>query len=384
MSPLDHLEQEKPSATVEAAPKPSEPLTSEGASLHSEARDSPSAEVRAQPTSAIQRAAQEKSEKQAGNELAQPQLSSGHLQDEFREQLTPDESEANVLNEAEAVVQRQYSGLRNNYVYAVGVLKPEFPNQGLREAFYSAAQDLNVSEYDYYKVLNHVNSSNHRPNFYIAEQIRWVLTIHDKDTYQLQPRSKAELMCFIQALKPPENSLLSVLSTAVGVIDDSASHANSSESDSDRLTKVVCNQLFSQTLDSLHDLLKKQTGVTTSVIQDVLKGLEYQPNQGRSNFSRAKNYLAYRYPELYLTTHTLQKEVNASETGYFLDEVHASYSDLASPHVIVDLTFTYKNKGRDNGLKPEIYLHCSVDVTHQFPFVNAPLQEFMPLTLMTS
>ncbi|NOH71193.1 hypothetical protein F0225_07565 [Vibrio pectenicida] len=313
-----------------------------------------------------------------GEQVAEPPADHGESQARLHVSCLPDEPESLTPDVPEAVIQRQP---RNDYVYAVGVLKPEFQNQGLHEAFYSAAQNLNVSEYDYYTVLNHLDSTNNRPYFYIAEQIQWVLSIHDKDTYELQPRSKAELLCFIQALKTPENSLLSVLSTVVGVIDESAGNTVS-EGGSLGLTKVVCNHLFNQTLDSLHDTLQKQTGVNTSVIQDVLKGLEYQPNQGSSDFSRAKNYLAYRYPELYLTTHTMQKDESTSVTGYFLEDVHASYSDLASPHVIVDLTFIYKNKGRDNGQKPEIYFHCSVDVTHQFPFVNAPLQEYMPLTLM--
>lgn len=279
------------------------------------------------------------------------------------------------------LTQLQHDEVGNNYIYAVGVLKPEFPNQGLQQAFYNAAQTLGVSEYDYYTVLSYTDDTKHRPYFYIAEQIRWVLTIHDRDTYILQPRAKAELVSFIEALKPPENSLLSVLSTAVGIIaeDQALDHGVNTG-----LTKVVCNHLFSQTLDSLHQLLKDKTGVATAVIQDVLKGLEYQPNDGRSDFSRAKNFLAYRYPELYITTDFLHKETVSNDTGYFLDEVHTSYTDLASPHVIVDLVFTYKNKRKDTGLKPEVYFHCSVDVTHQFPFVNAPLQEFMPLTLMDS
>ncbi|MCL1051831.1 hypothetical protein L2755_19700 [Shewanella abyssi] len=272
------------------------------------------------------------------------------------------------------VAQLSFNNLTDNYIYAVGVLKPVFPNQGLQQAFYRAARTLKVSEYDYYLVLSFIDPANGvRPYFYIAEQIKWVLSIHDIDSYILLPRSKQELMCFIKALKPTENSLLSVLSTAIGVID------NSGLSQELNLPKVICNNLFSQTLDSLHEKLKAETGVTTSVIQDVLQGLEYQPNNGRGNFSRAKNYLAYRYPDIYLTTHALKNGPSANDLSYFLNDVKASYSDLASPHVIVDLVLTYKSKSS----RREKYYHCSVDVTHQFPFVNAPLQAFMPLTLMT-
>ncbi|WP_076588829.1 hypothetical protein [Vibrio ostreicida] len=286
------------------------------------------------------------------------------------------------LHQEQNVAQLTLNAPITDYIYAVGVLKPEFPNQGLQEAFYNAAQTLNASEYDYYGVLDHTDSTGTRPYFYIAEQARWVLSIHDVDTYVLLPRSKAELVSFIKALKSPDNSLLSVLSTVVGVVDNSSVSDGTNQNSA--LTHVVCNHLFCQTLEQLHDSLKKETGVTTGVIQDVLKGLEYQPNDGRSDFSRAKNYLAYRYPTLYLTTHTLSKELSSNEAGYFLDDVSATYTDLASPHTIVDLVFTYKNKGRNYNAQPEVHYHCSVDVTHQFPFVNASLQKFMPLTVMAS
>jgi hypothetical protein len=289
------------------------------------------------------------------------------------EQIPPSATSNNLSSDPEQVAQLKQSQVTENYVYAVGVLKPVFPNKGLQEAFYSAARTLKVSEHDYYSVLSYIDPANHfRPYLYIAEQIEWVLTIHDIDSYILLPRAKAELLCFIDGLKPAENSLLTVQSTAIGVLVDGVTSQALS------LPKVICNHLFSQTLDSLHEALKSETGVTTSVIQDVLKGLEYQPNNGRGNFSRAKNYLAYRYPEIYLTTHALKNVSNANEVGFFLNDVKASYSDLASPHVIVDLIFNYKSKSS----KREKYYHCSVDVTHQFPFVNAPLQAYMPFTQM--
>lgn len=306
--------------------------------------------------------------------MPQIELAEGLMNGAQADQASPQSATSNNLSSGpEPVTQLKQSHLTENYVYAVGVLKPVFPNKGLQQAFYSAARTLKVSEHDYYSVLNYIDPSNgFRPYLYIAEQIEWVLTIHDIDSYILLPRAKAELLCFIDALKPAENSLLAVQSTAIGVL------VNGATSQPLSLPKVICNHLFSQTLDNLHEALKSETGVTTSVIQDVLKGLEYQPNNGRGNFSRAKNYLAYRYPEIYLTTHALKNVSKANEVGFFLNDVKTSYSDLASPHVIVDLVFTYKSKSS----KREKHYHCSVDVTHQFPFVNAPLQAYMPLTLM--
>lgn len=258
-------------------------------------------------------------------------------------------------------------------IYAVGELKPSFPNQGLEKAFNTAARQLSVSEYDYYQVFSYTDTKTQKqPYFYLAQQMDWVLRINHEDCYLLVPRSRAELVCFIDALKKPNDNLQLVYSTIVGVLGDSANYLEGS------LPKVLCNHVFSQTLDELHNKLQSETGVATSAIQDVLKQLEFSPNQGNTNYDRAKNYLAFRYPDIYLTTHTLQKGTSVSvdnKDTYFLDEIECRYSDVMSPHTIVDIVLIYKSKN----LPVKKYYHCSVDVTRQFPFINTPLGLFMPV-----
>ncbi|WCN13971.1 hypothetical protein GV054_13670 [Marinomonas mediterranea] len=275
------------------------------------------------------------------------------------------------------VVQRQSSAQETTFVYAVGELAPVFPNQGLQQTFDAAARVVGVSEHDYYAVFNYQDpTTKKRPYFYIAEQVRWVLSINKKNCYQVLPRSREELLNFIDALKPLSDSLQEVLSTVIGVVVDDSKSATSG------LTNVICNHCFSQTLDDLHNQLKQQTGVATAAIQDVLKQLEFSPNQGRTDFNRAKNYLAFRYPAIYLTTHSMSNGNSSSSaiSSFFLDKVTTNYSDLKSPHTVVDIVFLYKSKTT----KQEKYYYCSVDVTTQFPFINSPLQAFMPLTPIAS
>ncbi|TBR41114.1 hypothetical protein CBF23_010945 [Marinomonas agarivorans] len=279
-------------------------------------------------------------------------------------------------------------------IYAVGVLKPVFPNQGLEHAFNSAARELVVSEYDYYSVFSYLDKkTNTYPYFYIAEQTDWLLRINNEDCYALVPRSKTELLGFIDAVKSPEDSLQEVYTTAIGLLDGSTGTA------SGMLPKVLCNHVYSQTLDELHSKLQQQTGAATSAIQDVLEQLEFSPNHGNTDFARAKNYLAFRYPDIYLMTHSMQSagggasgsthgtngslSINnssdaASESPYFLETITPTYSDLMSPQTIVDIVLTYKSKSS----KQEKYYHCSIDVTRQFPFVNTPLCVFMPVEPM--
>jgi len=252
-------------------------------------------------------------------------------------------------------------------------LKVVFPNAGLEQAFNTAARALTVSEYNYYKVFSYVDTkTNTRPYLYIAEQIDWVLRIDNEDCYVLVPRSKTELFDFIDALKNPKNSLQDVHATAVGILGENTTTVEGI------LPSVLCNHLYSQTLDELHEKLKGEKGVTLSAIQTVLKQLEFSPNHGNTNFSRATNYLVFRYPDIYLTTQSLQDKSSPLLSTYFLDDIQPNYSDLMSPHTLVDMVLTYKNKSS----KEKKYYHCSVDVTRQYPFVNTPLRPFMPVKLM--
>lgn len=277
---------------------------------------------------------------------------------------------ADETEHQQPVMQRAFDTRLSSYIYAVGILKPTFPNQGLKQAYEAAARKLDISEFDYSKVLGHQDpKTGFRPYFYLAEQIEWVLSIHDEDCYLLQPRTRFELLGFLDAIAPNENSLLPTYATAVG--------ERLAPTESSGVEKIVCDHVYSFTLDGLHEQLTNATDASSQVIRNVLTKLEAAPNKGITNEDRAKNYLAFRYPDIYSHSHALASG-KAMESDATLDKVVATKLDVASPHAIIDLMFIYQS----NSSKQETYYHCSVDVTNQYPFINSPIKRFDPYQAM--
>ncbi|WP_051484613.1 S8 family serine peptidase [Shewanella waksmanii] len=259
--------------------------------------------------------------------------------------------------------------------YAVGILTVTFPNQGVQQAFDSAAQQLKVSELDYYQVFSHQDSQTRQyPYLYLAAQAQWQLSIDGANHYLVVPRSIVELQQCIAALKPQPNTLQPVYSTVIGYIGPNDSQNS--------LPTLMCEQLFSQTMDELHNMLKSYTGASSDAIQDVIRQLELNPNAGDNDFARAKNYLAFRYPDVYQHTHQL-KNKNSSNNGdanqYFLADVNCNYADIESNQTLVDVVFTYQANDSDQ----QKHYYCCVDVSGCFPFISSAIQPFIPYTLVS-
>jgi len=256
------------------------------------------------------------------------------------------------------------------FVYAMGVLKPVFPNEGIKQQFELAAQTLGISDRDYYRVFNPENPHQSDINmvnsayWYIAEQLLWVLTIGTEESYRVIPATVAELEGCINALKKPENSIQQRFTTIIGW------HGPLENSAAGLLPKMLCNHLFSFTMDDLHGKLNNLADA--GVIQDMIKQLEFHPNKGLSDGSRAKNYLAYYYPYLYEKAQTMaQKEQFAA--GYFIDSIETEPSEIISDRRLIDVIFSYKADTSDE----KKYYYCSVDITGQYPFINTPLRPFI-------
>ncbi|NQZ10090.1 MAG: hypothetical protein HRT35_23315 [Algicola sp.] len=269
-----------------------------------------------------------------------------------------------------------YATAQENFVYAVGVLKPVFANKGLQKAYNSAARTLKVNEHNHYEVFSHLDTiSRQRPYLSLAVQATWILVINTIDSFVVVPRTYTELDQFIQAIEPNRDSLDEVLSTVIGILGPNAVPTLGIERP---LPMVMCNQLYDFTLAKLQQRLISFGGstITTTAIADVIKQLEFIPNHGDNDFDRAKNFLAFRYPDIYLQTQTMQsgQNPNNDEYLYFLLNIDTRYSDLISKHTVVDVIFTYQS----NSTKQQIHRYCSVDVTGQYPFINTPLAQFIP------
>ncbi|MCO7189559.1 MULTISPECIES: hypothetical protein [unclassified Pseudoalteromonas] len=260
-----------------------------------------------------------------------------------------------------------------DYIYALGQVDIVFPNEGIKRQFLSAATELGVDDKAYYAVFTNlsqpVDSPSRNRYLYLAEQVDWVLSIKQAHSYVLNPATPAELQALIEALQPPKNTLETVYTCVIG-------HITSSHSSLD-LPEVVCQQIYHHTLSQLHHTIQKISRAETNAIQDVIRALEVEPNPGRSDFDRAKNFVAFRYPDIYAQTHKMNAGANSLPSASLV-RITFSRFDALSDHRIVDITLTYK----ENTSTRHHYYFCRVDVSGLYPFINTEIQSFMPLQTM--
>ncbi|MCG7534157.1 hypothetical protein [Pseudoalteromonas sp. OOF1S-7] len=276
-----------------------------------------------------------------------------------------------VQRQSEAIPGEQtLQGDRYDYIYALGQIDIVFPNEGLKRQFLSAAMALGVNEKAYYAVFTNKSQPVGNPArykyLYLAEQVDWVLSVNQKHCYVLKPVTPTELEALIEALQPPNNTLESVYTCVIGHI--------TSGHDTLELPEVICQQVYHQTLSQLHQTIQKISSAETNAIQDVIRELEVEPNPGRSDFDRAKNFIAFRYPNIYAQTHTMNTGTNTLPSASLV-RITFSRFDALSDHRIVDITLTYK----ENTSTRHHYYFCRVDVSGLYPFINTEIQSFLPL-----
>ncbi|QUI63333.1 hypothetical protein GSF04_12830 [Pseudoalteromonas sp. A22] len=256
-----------------------------------------------------------------------------------------------------------------DYIYAVGQVDIVFPNEGIEKQFLQAAMELAVDERAYYEVFTNkslpVGDPNRDKYLYLAEQVSWILVIQKQLSYHLTPATKVELEALIEALQPPKDTLELVYTCVIG---------HSSNNHDTNLAEIVCHQVYHQTLSELHNTIQKISSAETNAIQDVIKALEVEPNAGRDDFDRAKNFVAFRYPDIYLQTHKMRLG-SATLPSASLTDITFSQFDAVSEHKIVDITLTYK----ENASAKHHYYFCRIDVSGLYPFINTEIQQFLPL-----
>ncbi|TDF35601.1 hypothetical protein EYS14_19520 [Alteromonadaceae bacterium M269] len=257
--------------------------------------------------------------------------------------------------------------MRENNIYALGIVEIVFPNKGIEKQFLQAAMLLGVDEKDYFAVFTNQGSSTDRDKYlYLAEQVQWVLSIKQRHVYLLKPADKPELIALIDSLKPPEDTLEPVYTCVIGYRTASVNSFG--------ITQVVCQQVYHHTLAELHDTIQKISSAETAAIQEVINKLEYEPNLGDSDFTRAKNFVAFRYPDIYQQTHAMQSASKHAEKASLI-KIDFSRFDAVSERVIVNMSMTYQ----ENSSTKRHYYFCRVDVTGLYPFINTPIQAFTPL-----
>jgi len=309
------------------------------------------------------------------SDLNQP-LEQGPIQTSLNEQIRSEQAPVQLNKDTElSNLEGAITLESSSYIYVAGNLRVHFPSKGLEKEYEVAAQNLAINPRNFNQVFTYKNKDNYLGYRYIAEQVSWILSVSGQDVYVLLPNSADELDEFIDSLAfdPTSNLADDTYSVAIGI---KGPIAPKQFSDDKPLPMVRCHHLYHFTTAQLQDELSAGN-TTTIAISNVLDALTKQPNTGESDFDRAKNFIAFRYPSIYASSQPSSTQCHGSnqdEDKQFLENLNLQYSNVAPGRTIVDIILTYQKNisGR------QISYYASVDVTDQFPFLHSNLSNYIP------
>lgn len=285
-------------------------------------------------------------------------------------------------------------------IYVAGQLRVEFANQGLEKECEAAAQELSsvtnqsVSPHDYGTIFGYEagKESNHaaylsrktRPYRYLAENAKWVLSVDEQDTYVIEPHSVVELNEFVNFLKQREQADSNNQTLCV-IVGEQLGYTNSGNEEDSILPKVRCKHMFAFNADNQaieSKLSESGINTTTKAISDLLRLLNVKQNNGNTDSERAKNFLAFRYPDIYAIRTSesvihLDTKLNTykeDKEQEFLRSIDTRIAQSAPGHTLVDVIFHYQRSvsGR------QFSYYATVDVSQLFPYLHSPLSDYIP------
>ena len=122
---------------------------------------------------------------------------------------------------------------------------------------------------------------------------------------------------------------------------------------------------------------KKLTGAgintTSRAINDLLRLLNVKQNRGNTESERAKNFLAFRYPDIYAirNSEVIEKSSEHTTAGRteheFLRRIDTRIAQSAPEHTLVDVIFHYQRSvsGRQFAITPQSRESAFLTYTHR-------------------
>ena len=240
------------------------------------------------------------------------------------------------------------------YIYALGNVEVRFPNKSIEnEYIQSLGLPKTTSPIDneaFYSVLFQPQ------NRYLAHKLSWVLTKDGKPIYILLPTSPEGLDALLEAIRPSTSPLdRSVIIGRKGPI------APPSRSGLE-VPMVLIDHIFSFDYDNFQKSIPSESfadeKLRSSAEEMFQKMMQIANNKGATGKHRALNYLAVRYPAIYV------KAAQELEHNFSLTSVEADSTPNDS-RKIISVVFSFSQ--RETGAVKRYFIR--VDVTEEFPFI---------------
>jgi hypothetical protein len=259
-----------------------------------------------------------------------------------------------------------FNTARDQFVYAIGRLSPQFQSLDVEKEFAQLAADIEVREVSEHRSLKAVLEQD--DNLYLARHICWVFNTHGIDSFAVVPRDNHDARELVDTFAPASDE--DVINVIVG---RSATTPPLWDWSSTSLRLVSADQLLTFTLDEFLNALTSTDGDGGSeggsdpdhraAMRELFFRLTRRSdNQGFTDVHRALNYAALRYPALYRAT------LRALDDGKALMGVEPRPAPSTSRRLVsVRLIF------RDRNTQIVERYSCTVDVTGEFCFLATPL-----------
>ncbi len=250
------------------------------------------------------------------------------------------------------------------FVYALGRIEARFPRISAEKEFAQAIGRAETAGQTDQQVFYTALSK--RENRYLTRQLCWVLTIQGMETYLLQPRDPADFDRLVEAIRPQPSPM--DLDLVIGVRGPIAPP----ELCNGLMVPIVAfDQVYSFDRDSLIKAVPKPEKMKAETFKAATEEVfdrirQMTDNAGATDEHRALNYLAMRYPAIYVTA--------AEEFGrdFSLTGVEVRPSPLSITRRIVEVIFSFTNRNTDFTEK----FFVRVDVTEKFPFLVTKLSPY--------
>ena len=195
-------------------------------------------------------------------------------------------------------------------------------------------------------------------NVYIARELCWLLTIDGNDAYVVIPRDNLDLLALIESLRPtPRATDVDILVGVLGV------RAPPSACNGVTLPTVLMSRTYSFDIDSFVKSLPRPEKITDEQFNSVTEEafgriLQLGDNLGTKDEHRGVNYLATRYPAIYVEI------ASRALREFSLSAVDVKPSSTSAVRNIFDVVFSFTDRRTDFVDR----MFARVDATELFPF----------------
>jgi len=249
------------------------------------------------------------------------------------------------------------------WVYAFGQIEPRFATIGVEKEFAQLATKAKRSGVDDAALIRSVLG--HDEGRYLARQLTWVLVAYERDAFVIVPRDSSELDQLIQASGAHKAD-----SVCLVIGRSSTGGWWAPDNGEPGLPRYGADQIATFHVEDFVKKVSRPDDIPDALFRDAIRSLfdrirRRTNNTGDHDDSRALNYVALRYAALY------EIAGRAAARGMRLAGIDASPQPSVDGRRIVVVRFRFRNVAGD---LVENY-GCRIDVTEQFPFLAAPLQQ---------